>query len=44
VRGEGAFSAGVRRPGREADHSPPSSAEIRNAWNCISTPLHVFMA
>jgi hypothetical protein len=21
---------GVKRPGREADHSPPSSAEVRN--------------
>jgi hypothetical protein len=33
------FSAGYAvkflssfRPGREADHSPPSSAEVRNAW------------
>jgi hypothetical protein len=25
----GALSVGVRRPGREADHSPPSSAEIK---------------
>jgi hypothetical protein len=25
----GAFSLGVKRPGREADHSPPSSAEIK---------------
>jgi hypothetical protein len=24
----GAFSLGVKRPGREADHSPPSSAEV----------------
>jgi hypothetical protein len=24
----GALSLGVERPGREADHSPPSSAEI----------------
>jgi hypothetical protein len=22
---------GVKRPGREADHSPPSSAEVKNA-------------
>jgi hypothetical protein len=27
---------GVKRPGREADHSPSSNAEIRNAWNCTS--------
>jgi hypothetical protein len=25
-------------PGREADHSPPSSAEVKNAWSYTSTP------
>jgi hypothetical protein len=25
----GAFYLGVKRPGREADHSPPSSAEVK---------------
>jgi hypothetical protein len=25
-------------PGREAEHSPPSSAEVKNAWSYISTP------
>jgi hypothetical protein len=25
----GAISLGVKRPGREADHSPPSSAEVK---------------
>jgi hypothetical protein len=25
----GALSMGVKRPGREADHSPPSSAEVK---------------
>jgi hypothetical protein len=34
----GALSMGVRRLGREADHSSPSSAEVKNAWSCISTP------
>jgi hypothetical protein len=29
---------GVKRPGREADHSPPSSAEVKNAWRYASTP------
>jgi hypothetical protein len=24
---------GVKRPEREADHSPPSSAEVKNAWS-----------
>jgi hypothetical protein len=27
----GSPSMGVQRPGREADHSPPSSAEVENA-------------
>jgi hypothetical protein len=25
-------------PGREADHSSPSSAEVKNAWSYTSTP------
>jgi len=25
----GALSLGVKRPGHEADHSPPSSAEVK---------------
>jgi hypothetical protein len=25
----GSLSLGVKRPGREADHSPPSSAEVK---------------
>jgi hypothetical protein len=28
----------VKRPGLEADHSPPSSDEVKNAWNYTSTP------
>jgi len=27
-----AISPGVNGPGLEADNSPPSSAEVRNAW------------
>jgi hypothetical protein len=34
----GALSLGVKRPGREADQSPPTSAEVRNAWSYTSTP------
>jgi hypothetical protein len=34
---------GVKWPGCEADHSPPSSAEVKNAWSCTSTPQYVFM-
>jgi len=29
----GLLSSGVRRLGYEADHSPPSSAEVKNEWN-----------
>jgi hypothetical protein len=40
----GAPSLGVKQPGREADHSPPSSAEIKE---CVELYLHsqyAFMA
>jgi len=33
----GAFSSEVKRPGREADHSPPSTAEIKNSWSDTSS-------
>jgi hypothetical protein len=33
-----AISLGVKRSGREARHSLPSSAEAKNAWNYTSTP------
>jgi hypothetical protein len=39
-----AVSLGVKRPGREADHSPPSSAEVKDVWSYTSTPLYAFMA
>jgi hypothetical protein len=28
----GFFSWGVKRPGREADHSPPTVAEVKKMW------------
>jgi hypothetical protein len=34
----GTLSLGVKRSGREADHSPPSSTEVKNALNYTSTP------
>jgi hypothetical protein len=37
------FTPEVKRPGREADHSPPSSAEVKNAWSYTSTSPYVFM-
>jgi hypothetical protein len=33
----GALSLGVKPPARETDHSPPSSAEVKNAWSYTST-------
>jgi hypothetical protein len=38
------LSLKVKRPKSEADHSPPSSAEIKNAWSYTSIPQYVFMA
>jgi hypothetical protein len=34
----GALSLGVKQLWHEADHSPPSSAEVENAWSYISIP------
>jgi hypothetical protein len=31
-------SQGVNRSGREADHSLPSSAEVKNEWGYSSIP------
>jgi hypothetical protein len=30
--------------GLEADRSPPSCADVKNAWDNTSTPQYVFMA
>jgi hypothetical protein len=35
---------GVKWQGREADHSPPASAEVKKMWIYTCTPLYVFMA
>jgi hypothetical protein len=29
---------GEKRPGHEADHSPPPSAEVKNVWSYTSIP------
>jgi hypothetical protein len=42
--GTGGSYLGVKRQGREADHSPPTSAEVKKMWNYTSPPLYVFMA
>jgi hypothetical protein len=39
----GALSLELKRPGREANHSPPSSTEVKNEWSYTSTPPYVFM-
>jgi hypothetical protein len=36
------LSLGVKRPGCEAGHSPPFSAEVKNAWIYTSTlPIRI---
>jgi hypothetical protein len=40
----GALSPGVKRQGREADHLPSTSAEVKKMWIYTSTPIYVFMA
>jgi hypothetical protein len=42
--GTGGFSPEVKRQGREADHSPPTSAEVKKMWIYTTTPPYVFMA
>jgi hypothetical protein len=40
----GALSPGIKRPGREADRSPLTSAEVKKMWVYTSTPPYFFMA
>jgi hypothetical protein len=37
-----ALYRGVKRPGREADHSPPSSAKVKNVWSYTFTSQYGF--
>jgi hypothetical protein len=37
-----ALSPGAKRAGREADHSPPTVAEVKNTWTYTSTSPYVF--
>jgi hypothetical protein len=34
----GAVTPELKRPGREADHSPTPNAEVKNAWSYTATP------
>jgi hypothetical protein len=38
------LSAGIKRPGPEADSSPPTSIMVKNTWIYTSTSPYVFMA
>jgi hypothetical protein len=38
------MGAGVKRPGSEASHSPPTSAEVKKTWIYASIAQNVFMA
>jgi hypothetical protein len=42
--GTGGSFPGVKRPGREADHSPPTSAEVKKMWIYTSIPPYAFKA
>jgi hypothetical protein len=42
--GTGALSPGVKEPVYKADHSPPTSSEVKKTWLYTSTPPHAFMA
>jgi len=41
---QGFFPWRVKQLGHEADHSPPSRAEVKNAWSYTSTRPYAFMA
>jgi hypothetical protein len=38
------LSPEVKRPGRQADHSPPANAEVKKMWIYNSTHPYAFMA
>jgi hypothetical protein len=38
------FPPEVKRPRREAEHAPPTFAEVNNTWISTSTPPYFFMA
>jgi hypothetical protein len=37
------FLPGLKRPGRETDHSPASNAEVKNEWNYTAASLLGFL-
>jgi hypothetical protein len=41
-RAPGAVFLGVKEPVHKTDHSPQSTAEVKNAWSYTITPPYVF--
>jgi hypothetical protein len=41
--GTGALYPRIKQPGRETDHSPPSSSEVKNGGAIIPLPPHIFL-
>jgi hypothetical protein len=35
------FYLELKRPGHEAEHLPPSDAEVKNSWSCTSSPTYI---
>jgi hypothetical protein len=40
----GALSPGVMWPGRDDEHLPATSSEVKNRWIYTPTPTYVFLA
>jgi hypothetical protein len=38
------LTPGIKRLGHEADHSPPTSVEVKKKWLYAPTPPYIFMA
>ena len=38
----GNIAVGVKLPAHEANHSPQTREDVKNAWNCTSNPHYVF--
>jgi hypothetical protein len=38
------LSPEIKRPDREADHSPSTDAEVKNTWIYTSNPAYAFVA
>jgi hypothetical protein len=42
LNGRRTYFPGLKPPGLDVDHSPPSSSEVKNEWSYASTP-HIFL-